>query len=400
MHALIHGRPATLVAQTRSPETRDAVAHALTGIASLAVRPQLGDIDALSPALLTRTPPDVLLVDIDLDSASHLATLELLVEAVRATTSVVVAAEPAGMDSLRRLIRLGIADLVPLPVASGPLLDAVQAALIAARRRRSDGGEGERGTVIAFLKAGGGVGATALAVEAAGALAAGSGDKAQVCLMDLDLQFGNAALLLDIEHATSLIELPDLSRRFDGTLLRSAVAHHASGIDLLPAPTTMHPLDVVSAETAQALVNVAAQEYRHVLVDLPPAWTVWTRAVLADADAVVLVLRPDVPSVRMARRQLDTLAAEGCGAVPLMVVANGVGSGPFARGVSLADIARALGRPVAHAIPRADRAFDQAAELGVPLAKVRGGGRTANRVAGMIREAVKLARTIPAPARS
>jgi pilus assembly protein CpaE len=399
MHTLIHGRPAALVAQSRSPETRDAIAHALAGIASLAVRPQLGDIDTLSIDMLTRTPPDVLLVDIDLDSAVHLAALETLAEAVRATTSVVVTAEPAGMEALRRLIRLGVADLVPQPVAAGPLLDAVQAALIATRRRRGDGGGDERGTVIAFLKAGGGVGATALAVESAGALAAGSGDKAQVCLMDLDLQFGNAALLLDVEHTTSLIELPDISRRFDGTLLRGAVAHHGSGIDLLPAPAAMHPLDVVTAETAQALVNVAAREYRHVLIDLPPAWTMWTRAVLADSDVVVLVLRPDIPSVRMARRQIDTLAAEGCGGVPLMMVVNGIGSGPFAGGVPLADIARALGRPVAHAIPRADRAFGHATELGVPLAKVRGGGRTAKRVVRMIQEAVKLAHSAPAPAR-
>ncbi|CAA7615385.1 AAA family ATPase [Magnetospirillum sp. UT-4] len=392
MHALVHGRPATLLAQSRTPETRDAVARALSGIASLAVRGQLGEIDALSPEALTRAPPDVLLADIDLGSAAHLAALETLVEALHATTSVVVAAEPAGMEPVRRLIRLGIADLVPLPMVPAALIEAVQAALAATRRRGGGHADAERGMVIAFLKAGGGVGATTLAVEAAAALATGRGERAETCLMDLDLQFGAAALRLDIDHPTSLIELPDLSRRFDGTLLRGAVAHHASGIDLLPAPSSMHPVEAVSAETAQALVSVAAQEYRHVLIDLPPSWSVWTRAVLASADGIVLVLRPDVPSVRMARRQLDTLAAEGCGAVPLMVVANGTGSGPFATGVPLADIARALGRPVAHAIPRADRAFGAAADRGVPLSRVRGGRRAAAKVAAMIRDAVALAR--------
>lgn len=392
----IHGRPATMLAQFRSPETRDSVTRGLASLGSLAVHAYLGGIETLEPAELTRNPPDVLFVDLDLGSPAQVATLEAL---AGAGASVVVTAERPSVESLRRLLRLGIADLVPQPVEPGQALDAVRSAIAQALRRRG-GPETGRGAVIAFLKAGGGVGATSLAVQAACQLAAaGAREKAatkadaSVCLLDFDLQFGAAALHLDIDHSASLIELPDLSRRFDSTLLRSAVAHHAGGVDLLPAPASVHPLDMVTPETACALVQVAAQEYRHTLIDLPQAWTGWTRAVLAETGAIVLVLRPDVPSIRQARRQLETLAAEGCGDIPLMAVANRCAFGPFGGGVTLKEAARALGRPIGHAIPRADGAFGEAADAGVPLAGVRGGRGPAKRIGRMIGEAVGLARS-------
>lgn len=397
MTTMIHGRPATMTALLRTPETRDAVTAALAGVGSLALKAYLGELDAVPPDLLLRERPDLVLVDIDLSSASHRGALEDLAVRCRDAVPVMVTAAAATVEGMRLLLRLDTADLMPQPIDAALLREALAATVRTARAGAGSAPPGEGGTVVAFLKAGGGVGATSLAVHAACSMARGgtdaSPDGGTVCLLDFDLQFGAAAMHLDVEHAASLIELPDMSRRFDGTLLRSAMAHHRSGIDLLPAPKSLHPLDVVAPETVVTLVRAAAADYRQVLVDLPPTWTAWTRAVLAEADAIVLVLRPDVPSIRQARRQIETLAAEGCGDIPLVAVVNFAPSGMFGRGVDLKDAARALGRPIDHAIPRADRAFGDAANLGLPLAEVKGGRKAARRVAEMMRAVLGAVRT-------
>jgi pilus assembly protein CpaE len=388
-------RPATMAALLRTPETRDAVAAALAGVGSVALKAHLGELDAVPPDLLLHERPDLVLVDVDLASASHRGALEDLAARCGEGVPVMVTAASATVEGMRLLLRLDTADLMPQPIDAVLLREALAALVRTARRPTAP--PGERGTVVAFLKAGGGVGATSLAVHAACSLAgdgAGRGTgEAEVCLLDFDLQFGAAAMHLDVEHAASLIELPDMSRRFDGTLLRSAMAHHRSGIDLLPAPRSLHPLDVVAPETAVTLVRAAAADYRRVVVDLPPSWTAWTRAALAEADAIVLVLRPDVPSIRQARRQIETLAAEGCGDIPLVTVANFAPTTLFGRGVDLKDAARSLGRAIDHAIPRADRAFGDAANLGLPLTEVKGGRRAARRVAEMMRAVLTAART-------
>src|SRR3546814_15350002 len=47
------------------------------------------------------------------------------------------------------------------------------------------------------------------------------------------------------------------------------------------------------------------------LADLPAAWSLWTFEVLRQSDEILLVTQMTVPCVRQARRQLDTLNAEG-----------------------------------------------------------------------------------------
>jgi pilus assembly protein CpaE len=351
----------TMVALLRHPQTRDAVIQALAGLGDLSLRTHVGEGPGEH---FGHEQPDVILVDMDFVAA--------LAELPRAAgTAIIVTGGAPDMETTRILLRLGAVDLLPQPIDPTLLRQMVGSA----RRGTEDGG-----TVVAFLKAGGGVGATTLAVQAACALGAG----AQTCLLDFDIQFGAAALHLDMEQSASLMELPDISQRFDRTLLRSAMAQHRSGIAVLAAPRILHPLDMVTPETATTLVKAAAADFRNVLVDLPLAWTAWTRATLAQAHVIVLVLRPDVPSIRQARRQIETLAAEGCGALPLITVANFSPTGLFAPGITIKEAARALGRPIDHAIPRADRPFGDAANQGLPLTEVKGGRGPAKHIDRMI----------------
>lgn len=386
MNMMIHGRPATLAALLRTPETRDAVAGALSGIATLALRTHMGTLNTAAAEALLRDQADVMFVEVDLAAPAEVAALEALKARCPPYVPLLVTTQSPSMDGMRQLLRLGIADLQPQPIDANLLLDGIHNAIRMARSRSGGSDEGPRGTVTAFLKAGGGVGATSLAVNCACALVKAPREaEADTCLLDFDIQFGAIATHLDIEHATSLVELVDNSGRFDRTLLRSAMARHPSGIDVLPAPNLLHPLDMVTPEAASILVQAAALDYRHVLVDLPTSWTAWTRAALAEASVIVLVLRPDVPSICQARRQIETLAAEGCGDIPLVVVANFCASGPFAQdGIDLKEAARALGRPIDHIMDRADRIFSAAANEGLPLAQVKGGRRVAKRVARLM----------------
>src|SRR3546814_12210696 len=89
-------------------------------------------------------------------------------------------------------MHLGAVDVIALPLG----LDELQQALGQARQRMSAGGvssENSHGRVIAFVKRVGGVGATALATQMGCLLAAREGAAGrETCLLDIDLQFGNA----------------------------------------------------------------------------------------------------------------------------------------------------------------------------------------------------------------
>ncbi|MBY0431894.1 MAG: hypothetical protein K2Q10_11895, partial [Rhodospirillales bacterium] len=188
--ALAQGKRIAVTALLRSAENRQAVAEALEDERHVALETRLGRLAELGAAVVGAVPPDLLLLDLDLDDEAEMAVLAGLINASGGTTAIAVTAAQPSLAGMRRLMRLGITDLVPQPIVRTDLLNALKAARDSGGRRNAESG-GANGTVLAFLKAGGGVGATTLAVQAGCALAAAKG--ASVCLLDLDVQFGAAA---------------------------------------------------------------------------------------------------------------------------------------------------------------------------------------------------------------
>jgi len=251
---------------------------------------------------------------------------------------------------------------------------------IAARRRPevASAGPARKGKVVTFLKAGGGVGATTLAVQSASVLASRSkADAHSVCLLDLDIQFGSAALYLDLPDRVGLADLIEYPERIDEELLASVAIHHPSGVDLGAAPRDMMALEVVSPEVIETVLRLAQQKYENVLVDLPESWTPWSYKVLEESNLVVLVTQLTVAGVRRARRQIDTMMANGLEHVPVKVALNRYEKS-WTKNVNLKEAEKALGRPFDFLIPSDYRTVSEALDQGVAFEKVKkkskGGG--------------------------
>lgn len=373
------GTSILIQARVRGSEVADAVTAALRGT-GVALDVSVGDLASYTPV----QECDAVLIDVDFRSPKELAAAEALI-GTQPRLSFVVTTDHATVEGMRRLLRVGISDLVAQPIQRRELMDALQ---------RAVGGRGQAeapsdGAVVSFLKSGGGAGATALAVQSACALPkvrnAKPSPQADIALLDFDIQFGAVNLHLDLPQQASLIDLVAAGDRLDPTMLRGLMHHHRSGIDVLPAPRTLQPYDSITPEDVGQVVAMARRTYRSVLVDLPQAWTGWTRAALAASDRAVLVLQLTVPSIRQARRQIDTLAEEGLGSLPLTLVANAVAKGFFApeSGIGTKEAERALGRAIDHVV-QADAAMQQAVNLGVPLMEVKGGDKLARRMAAVV----------------
>src|SRR3546814_5074819 len=95
-----------------------------------------------------------------------------------------------------------------------------------------------------------------------------SSDVCSSDLLDLDLQFGNAALYLGLSPTLSVADVIAAGARADGALLRSTTTEHPSGLHVVAAPPDIIPLESVSAEQMSDILDLARQEFSNVLVDL------------------------------------------------------------------------------------------------------------------------------------
>ena len=83
--------------------------------------------------------------------------------------------------------------------------------------------------------------------------------------------------------------------RIDSILVQSVVHRHTAGFDVIPAPDRPVSLDDVPHASLEALLYVLRQEYALVIIDMPPVWNSWTRMVLSNLDAQILVTQLTVP---------------------------------------------------------------------------------------------------------
>ncbi len=294
--------------------------------------------------------------------------------------SVIIICDDVPFEQVRRLMRSGALDILPRPLKEDEFLVALEAAIVRVSNIKVAGGSARTGKVITFMKACGGVGGTTLAVQSAHALVGRGRKKRKVCLIDFDLQFGNVAMYLDLDEGGDLSDLLRPPEEIDATLFNSVSINHPSGVDIVSAPQTVWSLDSISAEQARKIVEVAAQLYDYVIIDLPDYWTEWSRQILENANAVVMVMQMTVAAVRHARRRLDLLQSEGLGHMPVFVVANRFKKPTVfsSEAIKQDEVERALGHAIDFALPSNFKVVNEAQTHGIPIAEAEGARKFAS----------------------
>jgi pilus assembly protein CpaE len=371
MDMKVHYTSITVAAILRSAATQASLELALAP--TMALRAEIAnDFDLTT---LRSLHGDVIFLDVDTANVKQMRTLTLFMGEAE-TGSVVVTSANLDVASMREFMRIGLADVLPQPFVGEDVANALQAASTGRRHvaavTPTIDDDHRRGSVISFIKSGGGVGATSLAVQGAAALGREK-NAPPLCVLDFDIQFGAAALQMDTEQRVSVIDLARDLKRLDGALLRGAMVRAHQRFDLLAAPSSIYPIGDLDVDAVATILEVARREYSQVMVDLPTLWTDWVLAALANSDVIVLVVQLTVPSLRQAKHQIQMLQAEHLDHIPLVVVGNRTASGFFgSKDIPLKNAAKALGHQIDHTIPD-DAAMRLAADAGRPLNEVRAG---------------------------
>jgi len=368
---MTRGSPFTILATTRSAEFGDRISGMLAQVEDLRVEVRVGDLPVVggdAGEALERA--DVLLADVDPDDERELRQLGRIIEQRRGKSVILATASNLSAQGVRGLIRQGVDDFVPQPFEASELLDAVSTARVRLRQTRMDG---KLGKVIAVSRAKGGMGASTLAAHIALALREKRhrrDPERAVALLDLDLQFGDLALMLDLEPSKEMVEIIRDPARLDGDLLRASMTRHASGLFVLPAPGEVVPLDAMPLTTAVRLIELAREEFEYVVLDLPLAVPRWLEAVLQHTDQMVAVTQLNVAAIRQTRRWLDFLKEEGLYDLPVSLVLNRY-VWRLSERARLRQAIRALDRPIDHFLPDDTSLALEAINRGTPLFELR-----------------------------
>ena len=381
----LHG-PMNVLAVVQSEEIKDSLNKVHFENNSVNFDVFVGKVGDVGPDVIDGHGPDVLLLDINLSDNSEVEALDGIIRTYGKSLSVVATSRDATLEGVRRLMRLGVADFLPQPISDSELTTALEYA--SRKIGHGEGAEPARANVFSYIKPVGGMGATMLAVQSAYCLAAMGTKEPQVCLLDLDLQFGNAAVYQDLQSKFSIMDVVLSPAELDGAFLRGVMAHHNSGIDVLTAPLTIEPLDALTPDLVARLLDVAAEEYDYVLIDMPQALTDWTQVVLDRSDVVFLVTQLTVAAIRQSRRLLEIMREKGIDEAHTAIVVNRFES-RWSREVTVKEAEKALGRQIDYFVPNDYKTVNAALNEGVRLSEIKRGSKVEKRIDALFKSVLK-----------
>jgi pilus assembly protein CpaE len=237
---------------------------------------------------------------------------------------------------------------------------------------------GRIGRVVVVCGARGGVGTSSIALNLAVELT--STIKGHVAMLDLHIQGGEVALMLGVRPGPGLriaLEDPD---RVDSLFLERVAITIEPRLKLISAEESFEEGLAVTAPGVRRVMDVLQQKFNMIVVDLPMPPPPAMMHVLNAARQVIVVLTPDVASLRdtQAIRNLVTTVTGADRVITLLNRANMEG------GLPSPLIEKGLAAAPDIVIPELGKGMLEAINLGVPAVRRVPGLRRA--LAPLVRE--------------
>ncbi len=256
----------------------------------------------------------------------------------------------------------GVADVILLPQLTENVVFALRKAAHAGRRLIAAGGVGRSGRIYTVFSPKGGTGKTAIATNLAVSFA--KYEKKRTLLLDLDLQFGDAAIMLGLEPEKTIYDLVTAPGELDSEKLAGYVTKHISGLDILPAPLRPEDAELVTEAKLARLLEVARESYDVIIVDTSPFFHGPMLATLDRTDELLMVCGLDVPTLKNVRLSMQTLELLSFPAQRIHFVLNRSNSKV---GMSKKEVEGALEVKIRYEVP-SDRAVPLGVNRGQPPA--------------------------------
>ena len=333
----------------------------------------------------------------DSEDEANLAQMgEIITQAKSRGIKVILIAEEVSPAALHTLLRQGADEFIPYPLPEQELQSAIDRlrepepeASAPANMHPLQADSRREGAVIVCHGLAGGTGSTTLAVNLAWELAQMSTQSTpSVCLLDFDMQQGSVSTYLDLPRREVVMEMLSETETMDAEMFSQALLPFEDKLQVLTAPSDMIPLDIISMEDIERVVEMARSHFDFVIIDMPHTLVQWTETVLQMAHVYFALIELDMRSAQNALRLKRALQSEGLPFDKLRFALNRAPKFTDLSGKSrVKRMAESLGISIDLQLPDGGKPITQSCDHGLPLAN-------SNAKNPLRKEIAKLARSL------
>ncbi|ABC89031.1 pilus assembly protein, response regulator protein [Rhizobium etli CFN 42] len=329
-------------------------------MAKVSMRITSGGIAAAANMFAAAPTPNLIILETKANSGSLLGELAPLAAVCDPSTKVVIVGYYNDIGLYRELIRNGISEYMVQPVAMPDILTAMASIFV-------DPEAEPLGRSIAFIGSKGGTGASTIAHNCAFGIS--NLFSTETILADLDLPYGTANIDFDQDPAQGIAEAVFAPDRLDEVFLDRLLTKCSEHLSLLAAPSLLDRAYDFDGQAFQPVLDVLQRSAPVTVLDVPHAWSEWTRSVLASVDEVVITAVPDLANLRNTKNMLDALRKMRPNDKPPHLILNQVGM-PKRPEISPSDFCEPLEADPIAIIPFDINLFGNAANSGRMISEV------------------------------
>ena len=342
--------------------TRGAAAEAMRDrrLAKLRIALNPGGVEAARMMFADVPTPGLIVVESLLGPGAMLAALETLSQVCDAGTKVVVIGHVNDVLLYRELVRREISEYLVAPLNAVAFAETILGALAGQSAQPP-------GRVLAFLGAKGGCGSSTVCHNTGWALAEMLG--LSTIIADFDLAFGTLGLDYNQDVGQGIGEALAAGDRLDAAMLDTLMSKCSERLALLTPPCTLDADPDAAPDRAAQLVQLLARSASMVALDLPLGWGPATRALIAEAEQLVIIAEPDLANLRNAKTLIDAARALRDPDKPPLLLLNKV-SMPRRPEISPRDFGNAVDLEPAALIEFDAQLFGSAANNGLMIGEI------------------------------
>jgi pilus assembly protein CpaE len=333
--------------------------------------------------------PDVILMDINMPVMDGIvATGRISLELPE--TGIIILSVQGEQEYLRKAMAAGARDYLLKPPAGDDLTQTIHQVYELQQKRKKSLAGGEAtpsrpGKLITLFSPKGGVGKSTIAVNLGVALAQNGGN---TVIVDLNLQFGDVAMLLDLTPHRTIADLTSEADLTNAATLDGYLMAHVSGVRVLPAPLRPEYAEMVTACQVERILELLQAHYDYVIVDTRPVLDDITLTALDHADLILAIATLDVLTIKSLKLGLDVMASLHYESAKLKLLLN---QANLEAGVFAHDLEVSLQFPISYRLPSDPKTALAAVNKGIPIVSgepktplAEGLGELARDIAGRI----------------
>lgn len=258
---------------------------------------------------ITKFYPDVVIIDDNIGN-ENLTSIVHQILLTSPYVGIIILVSEHSSSQFKSYMNVGARDLLLKPYTSSDLAHSISTVYKHIQELKSSITENsatiltKSSKMITVFSTKGGVGKSVISTLLTTGLA--SHFREETVIIDLDLQFGDVSLLLDLKPKKTISNIIDQVDKISGEELRKMLTKHEKGMYVLPSPQNPEEEEFITEEGLTKVFKLLKQEFDFVIVDSPPGFTNQAIVALEQSDTIFFITSPEIIALKNTKNGLNT----------------------------------------------------------------------------------------------